>query len=153
MAFVSYALFAGVLAELRTLVGELDRRVQERTAALQREVVERQRLDQEIAQVADRERRRLGRDLHDSLGQHLTGSAPGRDRHSLPRYFGREITRYQLLCRLQLYPRGHKVQCSLHWHRCRASTGRNLAFPFGNCRRKCTILYCERENIQSSRRV
>jgi hypothetical protein len=46
MAFVSYALFAGVLAELRPLVGELDRRVQERTAALQREGVERQRLDQ-----------------------------------------------------------------------------------------------------------
>ena len=75
MAFVSYALFAGMLSKLRTLVGELDRRVQERTAALQREVVERQRLDQEIAQVADRERRRLGQDLHDRLGQHLTGTA------------------------------------------------------------------------------
>jgi signal transduction histidine kinase len=75
MAFVSYALFAAVLAKLRTLVGELDRRVQERTAALQREVTERQRLDQEIAQVADRERRRLGQDLHDRLGQHLTGTA------------------------------------------------------------------------------
>jgi signal transduction histidine kinase len=75
MAFASYALFAGVLAKLRSLVGELDRRVQERTAALQREVVERQRLDREIAQVADRERRRLGQDLHDSLGQHLTGTA------------------------------------------------------------------------------
>jgi hypothetical protein len=35
MAFISYALFAGVLSKLRTLVGELDRRVQERTAALQ----------------------------------------------------------------------------------------------------------------------
>jgi signal transduction histidine kinase len=75
MAFTSYALFAGVLAKLRTLVGELDRRVQERTAALQREVIERQRLDREIAQVADRERRRLGQDLHDRLGQHLTGTA------------------------------------------------------------------------------
>jgi signal transduction histidine kinase len=75
MAFVSYALFAGILSKLRTLVDELDRRVQERTAALQREVTERQRLDQEIAQVADRERRRLGQDLHDSLGQHLTGTA------------------------------------------------------------------------------
>ena len=75
MAFVSYALFAGVLSKLRTLVGELDRRVQERTAALQREMAERQRLDREIAQVADRERRRLGQDLHDSLGQHLTGTA------------------------------------------------------------------------------
>ena len=75
MTLTAYALFAGVLAKLRTLVKELDRRVQERTAALQREVVERQRLDREIAQVADRERRRLGQDLHDHLGQHLTGTA------------------------------------------------------------------------------
>jgi signal transduction histidine kinase len=75
MAFGSYALFAGVLSKLRALVSELDRRVQERTAALQREVAERQRLDREIAQVADRERRRLGQDLHDRLGQHLTGTA------------------------------------------------------------------------------
>ena len=75
MAFISYALFAGVLSKLRTLVSELDRRVQERTAALQREMAERQRLDREIAQVADCERRRLGQDLHDSLGQHLTGTA------------------------------------------------------------------------------
>jgi signal transduction histidine kinase len=75
MAFISYALFAGVLSKLRTLVRELDQRVLERTAALQREVAERQRLDREIARVADRERRRLGRDLHDSLGQHLTGTA------------------------------------------------------------------------------
>jgi signal transduction histidine kinase len=75
MAFVSYALFAALLSKLRTLVRELDRRVQERTAALQREVAERQRLDREIAQVADRERHRLGQDLHDSLGQHLTGTA------------------------------------------------------------------------------
>src|SRR4029453_11139370 len=75
MAFASYALFAGVLSKLHILLEELDRRVQERTAALQREMTERQRLDQEIAQVADRERRRLGQDLHDHLGQHLTGTA------------------------------------------------------------------------------
>jgi signal transduction histidine kinase len=74
-AFLSYALFAGVLSKLRSLVLELDRRVQERTSALQHEMAERQRLDQEIAQVADRERRRLGQDLHDRLGQHLTGTA------------------------------------------------------------------------------
>src|SRR6266487_4602428 len=66
---------SGVLSKLRTLVLELDRRVRERTSALQREVAERQRLDQEIARVADRERSRLGQDLHDSLGQHLTGTA------------------------------------------------------------------------------
>jgi signal transduction histidine kinase len=75
MVFGAYAVFAGVLSKLRTLVRELDRRVQERTAQLQREVAERRRLDQEMAQVADRERRRLGQDLHDRLGQHLTGTA------------------------------------------------------------------------------
>lgn len=75
MAVASFALFAGVLSKLATLVRELDRRVDERTAALEREMAERRRLDQEIAQVADRERRRLGHDLHDSLGQHLTGTA------------------------------------------------------------------------------
>jgi signal transduction histidine kinase len=74
-AFASYALFAAVLSKLGALVRELDRRVQERTAALEHEMAERRRLDQEIARVADRERRRLGHDLHDRLGQHLTGTA------------------------------------------------------------------------------
>ena len=75
MAFASYAIFAGVVSKLGTLVRELDRRVDERTAAYEREMVERRRLDREIAQVADHERRRLGHDLHDKLGQHLTGTA------------------------------------------------------------------------------
>jgi signal transduction histidine kinase len=75
MAFTAYALFAWMESKLRMLVRELDRRVLERTAALRREVAERQRLDRDIARVADRERHRLGQDLHDSLGQHLTGTA------------------------------------------------------------------------------
>jgi signal transduction histidine kinase len=75
MSFSFYALFASVLWKLRTLIRELDRRVRERTTALERETAERRRLDQEIARVADRERRRLGQDLHDKLGQHLTGTA------------------------------------------------------------------------------
>jgi signal transduction histidine kinase len=74
-SFCFYVLFAGLLSKLGTLVRELDRRVHERTAALEREMAERQRLDQEIGRVADRERYRLGQDLHDSLGQHLTGAA------------------------------------------------------------------------------
>jgi len=74
-AFASYVLFAAVVSKLGILVRELDRRVAERTAAYEREMVERRRLDQEIAQVANHERRRLGHDLHDKLGQHLTGTA------------------------------------------------------------------------------
>ena len=75
MAFGSYAVFTTLLSKLRTLLKELDQRVRDRTADLQREMAERERLDQEIAEVADRERRRLGQNLHDSLGQHLTGTA------------------------------------------------------------------------------
>jgi signal transduction histidine kinase len=75
MALASYCVFTIILSKLRTLLDQLDQRVRERTAALEREIVERKRLDQEIAQVADRERRRLGQDLHDNLSQHLTGTA------------------------------------------------------------------------------
>src|SRR5256714_1347212 len=75
MALGSYAVFTGLLSKLRTLLKELDQRVRDRTAALKREMAERERLDQEIAELADRERRRLGQNLHDSLGQHLTGTA------------------------------------------------------------------------------
>jgi signal transduction histidine kinase len=75
MAFGSYAVFTTLLSKLRTLLNELDQRVRDRTDALKREMAERERLDQEINEVADRERRRLGQNLHDSLGQHLTGTA------------------------------------------------------------------------------
>lgn len=75
MALAAYCVFTLLLSKLRTLLQELDQRVRDRTAALQREIAERERLDREIAEVADRERRRLGQNLHDSLGQHLTGTA------------------------------------------------------------------------------
>ena len=75
MALAAYVVFAVLLSKLRALLGDLENRVRERTKALRREIAERQRLDREIAEVADRERRRLGQDLHDSLCQHLTGTA------------------------------------------------------------------------------
>ena len=75
MALASYFAFTVVLFKLRVLLHELDQRVRDRTIALQREMAERERLDQEIAEIADRERRRLGQSLHDSVGQHLTGTA------------------------------------------------------------------------------
>src|ERR1700736_184779 len=75
MALSAYCVFTFLLAKLRTLLDELEHRVRERTKALRREVAERERLDREISTVADRERRRLGQELHDSLCQHLTGTA------------------------------------------------------------------------------
>ena len=38
-----------------------------------RDVTDRKRLEREIIEAASREQQRIGQDLHDSLGQHLTG--------------------------------------------------------------------------------
>jgi signal transduction histidine kinase len=75
MALAAFVIFAVLLGKLRSVLTDLDERVQQRTQALQHEVLERQRLDREIAEVAERERRRLGQDLHDTLCQDLTGIA------------------------------------------------------------------------------
>jgi PAS domain S-box-containing protein len=40
-----------------------------------RDVTERNRLQREMLEVGEREQRRIGQDLHDGLGQHLTGIA------------------------------------------------------------------------------
>ena len=40
-----------------------------------RNITERKRLEQEILEVSSRERQTIGRDLHDGLGQELTGVA------------------------------------------------------------------------------
>jgi hypothetical protein len=49
MAFACYVLFAGVLSKLATLVRELDPRLDERTAALEREAETGEREDRERA--------------------------------------------------------------------------------------------------------
>src|SRR5690606_33902293 len=40
-----------------------------------RDISERRELEQEVLRVAEEERRRIGQDLHDGLGQALTGTA------------------------------------------------------------------------------
>jgi signal transduction histidine kinase len=71
----SYAIFVWLLARWRNLLLQLDDRVRLRTADLQEEILQRMRLEREMTAVTERERRRLGHDLHDSLCQHLTGVA------------------------------------------------------------------------------
>jgi signal transduction histidine kinase len=71
----SYAIVVWLLSALRTLQRELEDRVLQRTEALTQEIGERERLEKEILEVGEKERRRIGRDLHDSLCQHLTGTA------------------------------------------------------------------------------
>jgi PAS domain S-box-containing protein len=60
----------------------LESRVEERTRELvtaneelQNQIALRHRLEGEILEISDREQRRLGQDLHDSLCQHLTATA------------------------------------------------------------------------------
>jgi signal transduction histidine kinase len=72
---VLYLIVVYLLTSLRALHRELESRVQQRTQALTREMAERQRLEEEILQVSEREQRRIGHDLHDSLCQHLTATA------------------------------------------------------------------------------
>src|SRR5208337_1661824 len=66
--------------DLRRAQEELEIRVQQRTAdlnaayvKLQRVIEERRRLENELLEIAENERRRIGFDLHDDLGQKLTG--------------------------------------------------------------------------------
>lgn len=70
-----YAVLIFVLCRLRDLQTDLGRHVRDRTAALTAEIAERQRLEHQMMEIGERERRRIGQELHDSLCQHLTGTA------------------------------------------------------------------------------
>jgi signal transduction histidine kinase len=75
IVLVFYLVVVWLLVKLRGLYGDLEARVKERTQALTQEMAERQRIERELLEISEREQRRIGRDLHDSLGQHLTGVA------------------------------------------------------------------------------
>ncbi len=69
-------------AELRRAHEELELRVEQRTAdlraanlKLENVIEERKRLENELLEIAENERRRIGFDLHDDLGQKLTGAS------------------------------------------------------------------------------
>ncbi len=67
---------------LRQVYSELEERVEQRTAELktantrlESAIAERQRLEYELLEITEKERRRIGLDLHDDLGQQLSGLA------------------------------------------------------------------------------
>src|SRR5215472_3247549 len=67
---------------LRRAHDELEHRVQQRTAELhtansklRTAISERKRLEHELLEITEKERRRIGLDLHDDLGQKLSGIA------------------------------------------------------------------------------
>jgi len=75
ISLASYLIVVWLLRSLRSLYDELETRVKQRTSALAAEIAERARLENELLNVGERERQRLGHDLHDSLGQQLTAIA------------------------------------------------------------------------------
>ena len=74
IAMAFYLVVVWLLTVLRSFQRELEARVQQRTTALKEEMTERERLEQELIEISEREQRRIGQDLHDSLCQHLTGT-------------------------------------------------------------------------------
>lgn len=64
----SYVVVAFTVAGLRQQQSDLEKRVKDRTAAIER-------LQLDLLQVSEREQRRIGQDLHDGLCQHLAGAA------------------------------------------------------------------------------
>ena len=75
IALSFYVVMIEVLSSLRSLQDKLEAKVRERTAALTEEMATRERLEKELLSISEREQRRIGHDLHDSLCQHLTGTA------------------------------------------------------------------------------
>ncbi len=75
IALAFYFVMVRLLVALRMLHDRLERMVKQRTAALTEEMAKRETLERELLEVGERERRRIGHDLHDSLCQHLTGTA------------------------------------------------------------------------------
>ena len=70
-----YFVVVVLLTSLRAAQRELEKRVEQRTEALTREMAERKRLEKEMLQMSERDQHRLGLDLHDGLCQHLTATA------------------------------------------------------------------------------
>ena len=75
IALAFYLLTIALLSIVKASQESLEARVRQRTAELTGEMVGRERLEKEILSVSERERRLIGHDLHDSLCQHLTGTA------------------------------------------------------------------------------
>ena len=73
--FLFYLVVVWLLTKLKSFNYELELRVQSRTESLAQEIRERMRLQKELLEVGERERRLLGHELHDGLCQQLTATA------------------------------------------------------------------------------
>jgi signal transduction histidine kinase len=74
-AMLTYFGVIWILNALIQLHRQLEQRVVERTAELERETQKRQQVQRELLELSESERSAMGRELHDQLGQHLVGTA------------------------------------------------------------------------------
>jgi signal transduction histidine kinase len=70
-----YLVVIWLLYRLKSIQHNLEDRVRQRTAALAAEIEKRRWLEKEILSASEREQQRIGHELHDTLCQHLTGTA------------------------------------------------------------------------------
>jgi len=73
--FAVFIAVSHLVRALRRLHDDVDDLAKKRSAQLVSEIEARQRLEQELVHISEREQRRVGHDIHDSLCQHLTGTA------------------------------------------------------------------------------
>jgi len=66
---------AGAMCEMLLSVERIELDGSPCALTIAHDVTERRQLEREIIEISERERQRIGHDLHDSLGQHLTGIA------------------------------------------------------------------------------
>ncbi len=64
-----------LVTSLFAVRGLLQKQVSQTRSALNQEIQKRSRLEKEVLEASEREQRKIGHDLHDSLGQHLTATA------------------------------------------------------------------------------
>src|SRR6185503_16892799 len=73
--FTVFIIAAELVVALKKFSSALEARAEERAAKLITEIAARERVERELLHISEREQRRLGHDIHDSLCQHLTGTA------------------------------------------------------------------------------
>lgn len=70
-----YMVVVFLLSRLRDSQENLEVRANDRAIALTYEIANRKNLENELLRISEREQRRFGQDIHDSLCQHLTATA------------------------------------------------------------------------------
>jgi signal transduction histidine kinase len=73
--FAVFLMFGLLFAILRQNSDRLEQAVLQKTSELQKEITERTRIQREVADIFANQQRQIAYDLHDGVGQHLSGVA------------------------------------------------------------------------------